>query len=105
MTTVPTTDEARAQVRRFLAACQSRPEDHLMTVATQASGFRDVTLTLSALRALIDEPDASGHEAGLDAARELAQWELGDRSWADVLVDAYRDPVETMRRLDAERSA
>lgn len=30
---------------------------------------------------------------GMERARELAQWEIGDPSWADVIVRAYFLPT------------
>lgn len=42
------------------------------------------------------------HQEGLDAARRLAGWELGDRSWADIIIDAYLHPQATHERLDAD---
>lgn len=44
------------------------------------------------------------NEEGLKAAREFAQWHLGDPYWGDVLIDAYLNPERTMRVLEEERS-
>lgn len=40
------------------------------------------------------------HEAGMKAARRLAGWELGDRYWADSIIDAYLEPDGTNEDLD-----
>ena len=36
------------------------------------------------------------------AARKRAQWELGDPSWAGVIVRAYLNPREDAASLEAE---
>lgn len=41
------------------------------------------------------------HREGLDAARRLAGWELGDRYWADKIISAYLNAEETNAQLDA----
>lgn len=41
----------------------------------------------------------------LAAARRLARWELGDPSWAEIILDAYRNPAETNARIDAQQAA
>ena len=53
------------------------------------------------LRALIDQEEM---ESRMHAARERAQWELGDPSWAEVIVGAFLDPVEDLDQLNDERS-
>jgi L-rhamnose isomerase len=40
---------------------------------------------------------------GLAAAREVAQWEIGSRAWADRLISAYLNPEEAQRALKAEK--
>ena len=43
----------------------------------------------------------SQHEKGMRAARERAEWELGDASWAGILVGAYLYPdadIDALRR-------
>ena len=42
-------------------------------------------------------PEPGDHEERMHQARERATWELGDPSWAMVIVRAYLDP-------DADRS-
>jgi len=42
------------------------------------------------------QPD---HQRGLAAARRRAQWEIGDPSWADMLIDAYFSPDDSDRAL------
>ena len=41
-------------------------------------------------------------EAGLYAARRYAGWEIGDPSWADTIIDAYLNPVDANKRMDAK---
>ena len=33
--------------------------------------------------------DQDTHTAALNAARELAHWEIGDRMWADIIIASY----------------
>ena len=40
--------------------------------------------------------------AGLEAARLYCQWHLGDRYWADLVLEAYLHPNDTMDDLYAE---
>lgn len=42
------------------------------------------------------------NEEGLRAARRLAGWELGDKSWADLIIRAYLNPDETNATLDED---
>jgi len=37
------------------------------------------------------------------AARAIAQWEIGDSSWADVIIGALKNPAATMEYLAEER--
>jgi hypothetical protein len=37
---------------------------------------------------------------GLDAARRYAGWQLGDRSWADLILRAYLNPAIVNADLD-----
>jgi hypothetical protein len=46
------------------------------------------------------EPD----QKGLEAARQVAGWHLGYRSWADTLVEAYLNPEEALENLRAEKA-
>lgn len=49
-------------------------------------------------------PKPSDHEDRLRQARSRAAWELGDPSWANVIIDAYRDPELDARLLrEAQR--
>jgi hypothetical protein len=41
------------------------------------------------------------HEARMAAARARAEWELGDPSWADVILGAYWNPEESNEDLAA----
>lgn len=41
-------------------------------------------------------------ENGLNAARRLAGWELGDASWAYRIIRAYLNPEEANAFLDAD---
>jgi len=41
-------------------------------------------------------------EAGLYAARRYAGWEIGDPSWAVIIIDAYLNPEEANARMDAK---
>jgi hypothetical protein len=52
--------------------------------------------------ALESHEDESGDE-GLDAARELCAWFLGDPGWADNVLRAYTDPDWARRRVQQER--
>ena len=44
------------------------------------------------------------HERGLQAARAWAQWKLGDRGWADELLNAYWNPSDSGSRLAKEKA-
>lgn len=50
------------------------------------------------------DSDESGDE-GLDAARELCRWFLGDSNWADEVLLAYLDPAAARQRVKAARDA
>ena len=41
---------------------------------------------------------------GMEAARAVAGWHLGYRSWADTLIDAYLNPEEALENLRAEKA-
>lgn len=43
------------------------------------------------------------HDERMDAARARAEWELGDASWAGVIVGAYLHPEEDKYALDADK--
>lgn len=42
-------------------------------------------------------------EERMRAARARAEWELGDPSWAGIIVGAYLHPEEDSRALAAEK--
>ena len=42
------------------------------------------------------------YEARMKAARARAEWELGDSSWAGVIVRAFLDPVDDDEMLARE---
>lgn len=42
------------------------------------------------------------NEEGLQAARRLAGWELGDASWANLIIRAYLNPDEANSTLDED---
>ena len=48
----------------------------------------------------IDAPD----QKGLNAARQVAQWHLGDPYWADRIVGAYINPEAGLDRLREEKA-
>lgn len=52
--------------------------------------------------ALASYDDESGDD-GLDSARELCAWFLGDPGWADNVLMAYMDPAWARRRVEQER--
>lgn len=46
------------------------------------------------------------NERGLKVARDVAQWRIGDRDWADVIIAAFLDPdgAEQMLKEDKGES-
>ena len=44
----------------------------------------------------------SDHDARMAQARRRAEWELGDGSWAAVILRAYMDPDEDRQALEME---
>lgn len=48
-------------------------------------------------------PRPEDHEERMAAARARALWELGDPSWAGVIVTAYLHPEDDSRALAAEK--
>ena len=42
------------------------------------------------------------HEERMAAARRAAQWHLGDAAYADMIVEAYRDPDAAQDYMDRE---
>ncbi len=45
------------------------------------------------------------HDDRLSAARDIAEWDLGDPSWADSLIAAYCNPEQAIERLKEEKNA
>lgn len=43
------------------------------------------------------------HDRRMDAARARAEWELGDASWAGVILAAYLNPEANALLLEADR--
>lgn len=43
------------------------------------------------------------HEAGMRAARRVAQYNIGDATWADLIVSAYLNPESALEQLRAEQ--
>ena len=41
---------------------------------------------------------------GVRVARRVARWHIGDPSWADLIIGAYKDPVAYEQRLEDEIS-
>lgn len=54
---------------------------------------------------IVIDTDSPEYEERMQAARERAEWELGDRSWAGVIVGAFLYPNEDREALAAEVSA
>lgn len=44
-------------------------------------------------------------QKGLNAARQVARWHLGDPYWADRIIGAYINPEAGLDRLREERAA
>lgn len=51
-----------------------------------------------------DLPDLPDHEERMAAARRRAQWEIGDPSWAAVIVRAYLRPEADARSLAQDQA-
>jgi hypothetical protein len=45
------------------------------------------------------------HEARMAAAERRAEWELGDRAWAGMILAAYWNPEDDQAALDQEEAA
>jgi hypothetical protein len=69
-----------------------------LQLADPAKGTPPMTRTTPAdrIRALPD------YEDRLEAARARAAWELGESSWADVILDAFLDPEASREALAEE---
>lgn len=46
----------------------------------------------------------SPEQAGIQAARAYCGWYLGDKSWADNIIDAYLNPEAATKRLRAAKA-
>lgn len=46
---------------------------------------------------------ANPAQKGLNAARQVAQWHLGDPTWADRIIGAYINPEAGLDRLRGEK--
>jgi hypothetical protein len=53
------------------------------------------------MRIVIDT-DSEDYDERMEAARERAEWELGDRSWASVIVGAFLYPKADNDNLKRE---
>jgi hypothetical protein len=55
-------------------------------------------------RATVAGVPGTGHpnERGLNVARNVAGWHIGDKSWADMIVNAYLHPEEASEKLRQE---
>lgn len=40
---------------------------------------------------------------GLDVARAVARWHLGDDYWADLIIDALANPLTAAKKLASEK--
>lgn len=52
---------------------------------------------------IINTADSEDYKKRYFAARERAQWELGDSSWADVIINAFLYPEEDAESLTIEQ--
>lgn len=43
--------------------------------------------------------DPIKHQEGMKAARLFAEWNIGDRAWADMIVWAYLNPEVAIRDI------
>lgn len=50
----------------------------------------------------IERKQLPDHDRRMDAARNRAGWELGYRSWAATIINAYLDPATDATALDRE---
>jgi len=50
-----------------------------------------------------DSFDDQSDSIRIEAARDVAGWHLGYRSWADKIIRAYKDPKQALADLKAER--
>lgn len=47
--------------------------------------------------------DLQPEPEGLRVARAVSQWEIGDPSWANVILEAYLNPELAMKQLHEEK--
>jgi hypothetical protein len=52
----------------------------------------------------MDIRDLPDFEERLRVARRRARWEIGDPSWADIILNAFINHEETDKQLDEEMS-
>lgn len=43
------------------------------------------------------------YDLRMDAARQVSQWELGDPSWAGVIIGAFLHPNDALENLELEK--
>lgn len=58
--------------------------------------------TRRAKGAMLGDTTTPEHSAGMAAARRYAAWHIGDPHYANLIIDAYLEPVEAHGRLDDE---
>lgn len=51
-----------------------------------------------------DRTSEEPEKEGLRVARMWAQWNLGDRYWADAMLDVYFNPAKALERLNGARA-
>ena len=49
------------------------------------------------------EDEEKQHDKGLEQAKKRAEWELGDRSWAGIIIGAYLYPEQDAEMLEKEK--
>lgn len=50
----------------------------------------------------VESDRAERHEKGMQAARRFAGWHLGDKGWADLIIEAYTEPGRANEIMDSE---
>lgn len=74
---------------------------HLPSDDVQRIASGELTATPAVRQACTDALGLATHESRLAVARRRSAWELGDPSWADLVLDAYLDPETATDELDA----
>jgi hypothetical protein len=74
---------------------------HLPTDDVQRIAAGELTATPAVRQACTEALGMHTHEHRLAVARRRSAWELGDPSWADLVLDAYLDPETATDELDA----